>query len=65
MYGSLVFFYQKWSKTRRCFIATAFHLCFRIFCQEGPGKPGGTEIKWDYQLLAYADDVNLLGDSIP
>jgi hypothetical protein len=21
-------------------------LCFRIFHYEGPGKPGGTEIKW-------------------
>jgi hypothetical protein len=26
----------------------------------GPGKPGGTEI----QLLAYTDEVNLLGDNI-
>jgi hypothetical protein len=24
----------------------------------------GTEIKWDHQLLAYADDVNLFGDNI-
>jgi hypothetical protein len=28
----------------------------------GPIKPGGTEIKWTYQLLAYANDMNLLGD---
>jgi hypothetical protein len=26
---------------------TAFELCFRICHWEGPGKPGGTEIKWD------------------
>jgi hypothetical protein len=44
---------QKWSKTSRCFIATAFQLCFRIFHSEGPGKPGGTGIKWD--ILAVGD----------
>jgi hypothetical protein len=27
---------------------------------DGPGKPGGTEIKWD----TSAADVNLLGDNI-
>jgi hypothetical protein len=30
----------------------------------GPEKPGGTEIKRKYQLLAYADDVTLLEDKI-
>jgi hypothetical protein len=29
-----------------------------------PGKSGGTEIEWDTSVLAYADDVNLLGDNI-
>jgi hypothetical protein len=28
------------------------------------GKPGGTEIEWSYHFLAYADDVNILGDNI-
>jgi hypothetical protein len=28
---------------------------------ESPGKPSGTETKW---RLAYADDMNLLGDNI-
>jgi hypothetical protein len=36
----------EWSK-RRCFIATAVQLCFGICHLEGPGKPVGTEIKWD------------------
>jgi hypothetical protein len=31
---------------------------------EGPGKPVGTEIEWDTSVLAYAYDVNLLGDNI-
>jgi hypothetical protein len=31
---------------------------------EGSRKLGRTEIKWDTYLLAYADDVNLLGDNI-
>jgi hypothetical protein len=38
---------QNGIKKRRCFIATAFQLCFRVCHLEGPGKPGGTEIKWD------------------
>jgi hypothetical protein len=27
-----------------------------------PGKPGGLKLSGTHQLLAYADDVNLLGD---
>jgi hypothetical protein len=42
----------------------AFQLCFRICHWEGAGKQGGTEISGTHQLLAYADDVNLLGDNI-
>jgi hypothetical protein len=37
----------EWFKTRRCFIAIAFQLCFRICHEEGPERPGGTEMKWD------------------
>jgi hypothetical protein len=48
----------KWSKIRRCFIATVFQLRHL----EGSGKPDGSEIKWD--ISAYADDVSLLGDNI-
>jgi hypothetical protein len=29
----------------------------------GQGKSGETETDWALQLLAYADDVNLLGDN--
>jgi hypothetical protein len=42
-----VFPIQNSLKTRSCFIAIAFQLCFRICHLEGPGKPGGTEIKWN------------------
>jgi hypothetical protein len=31
---------------------------------EGPGKPGGTEIKWDTSAAVYAEDVYRLGDMI-
>jgi nitrous oxide reductase len=31
---------------------------------ERPGKPSGTEIKWDTSAFSYADDVNLLVDNI-
>jgi hypothetical protein len=33
-------------KTRRCFIAIAFQLFFKLYNYEGPRKPCGTEIKW-------------------
>jgi hypothetical protein len=32
--------------------------------QEGPGETGGTETEWDTSALAYADDVNILGENI-
>jgi hypothetical protein len=34
-------------KIRRCFMATAFKLHFRICHYECPGKTSGTEIKWE------------------
>jgi hypothetical protein len=42
---------------RRCFIAMAFQLCFRIWQQEG------MELNGTHQLLAYAD-INILGRHI-
>jgi sorting nexin-29 len=41
-------------------ITIAFQLCFGICHQEGPREPGRTE----HQLLAYADDVNIVGEKI-
>jgi hypothetical protein len=38
---------QNGIKQGRCFIATAFQLCFRICLYEGPEILGGAEIKWD------------------
>ena len=36
---------KKGIETRRCFKAIAFNLCFRIYHQEGSGKPGWLEKK--------------------
>jgi len=44
--------------------ATAFLLCFRVHNSEGLGKPGWLKLNDTYQLLFYADDVNILGRSI-
>jgi hypothetical protein len=43
---------------RRWFITTAFELCF----WELPENQLGLEFNGTYQLLPYADDVNLLRD---
>jgi hypothetical protein len=32
--------------------------------QEGPGEPVGTDTQWDTSVLAYADDVNIVGENI-
>jgi hypothetical protein len=58
------FHIQNGLKKRRCFITTAFQICFRICHYERPVKPGGTETKWDKSAAVYADDENLLGDNI-
>jgi hypothetical protein len=49
-----------WSKTRGCSITTVLQLYFRI-CQE---TQVGLKLNRTHQLLAYADDVNLLRDNI-
>jgi hypothetical protein len=43
--------YSKWSKTRRCFIAIAFKLYFRIHHYNGPRKTGRNKIEWDTSML--------------
>jgi hypothetical protein len=57
-------FEKRWPRTRRCFNANAFQLCFRICHSESPGKPVGLKLNGAHQLLVYADDVNLLDDNI-
>jgi hypothetical protein len=49
------------AETGRCFITTAFELCFKICHQESPRKSERTEI---HELLAFADDVNMLDKNI-
>jgi hypothetical protein len=52
--------YPKWSKTRRCFIASALEYAIKKVLE----NQVGLESNETHQLLVYADDVNLLGDKI-
>jgi len=51
-------------ETRRCFIAIAFQLCFRVWHYYGSGKPGCFKLNGTHQLPVYADDVNTMGGSV-
>jgi hypothetical protein len=57
-------FLIKLSKTRRCFIATIFQLCFRICHQEGPGKQVVLQLSGTHHQLVYADDLKKKGSRI-
>jgi hypothetical protein len=48
---------------RRC-IATAFQLWLRICHYDWPGKSGELKLNGTHLLLAYADNVDQLGDNI-
>ena len=45
-------------------IATAFQLCFRVRHRRVQVNQDGLKLNGTHQLLAYADDVNILGGSI-
>jgi hypothetical protein len=51
-------------KQGRCFIAIPFTLCFRISHQEYLRKAGRFRIERKYQFLVYADDINIVSESI-
>jgi hypothetical protein len=51
-------------ETGRCSITIAFQFCFRICHQEVQENEIGMELNGTHQLLVYADDINLLGDSV-
>jgi hypothetical protein len=48
---------------RRCFITIAFQLCFRICHYEDLANHEVLKLDGKHQLLVYADDVNILGES--
>jgi hypothetical protein len=55
---------QKGLKQGDALITTAFQFCFRIAIRKFQENQVGLELNRTHQLLFYADEVNLLGDSI-
>ena len=51
-------------ETRRCDIAFAFQLCFRMCHQGVQADQEGLKLIGTHQLLFYNDDLNVLGVSI-
>jgi hypothetical protein len=51
-------------KKRRCVIAVAFQLCFRVGHWEGSGKPGCLKLNGIHQGFFSADDINTLGGRV-
>jgi hypothetical protein len=51
------------SEARRCFITTDFQLCFRYDIKKVQENQAGLKLNGTHQLLAYVDDVNLLGEN--
>jgi hypothetical protein len=51
-------------ETRRCFIAIAFHFCFRYVIRNAQKKSEGLDLNRTHQLLVCADNVNILSENI-
>jgi hypothetical protein len=51
----------EWSKIRRCFIATVFNFILEYSIRKVQEKQVELTLNGSHQLLAYADEVNLLG----
>jgi hypothetical protein len=49
---------------RRYFITNAFQLCFGIAIRRVQENQEGLLVNGTHQLLAYADDVNIVGENI-
>jgi hypothetical protein len=60
----VIIFLQKWSKSRWCFTATSFQ--FVLECAIRKVQENQVGLKWSgtHQVLAHAEDVNLLRDNI-
>jgi hypothetical protein len=56
--------YPKWSKTRSVLSPLLFNFASEYIIREVQGNQVGLKLNGTHYLLAYVDDVNLLGDNI-
>jgi hypothetical protein len=54
---------QEWPETRRHYITTSFQLCFGIRIRKVQKNQEGPKLNRTHQLLASADDVNIVGEN--
>jgi hypothetical protein len=59
----LIFSSSECSETRRCFISLTFQLYLEYYIRKVQENQVGLKLDGTHQCLAYADDVNLLGDN--